>query len=378
MPALCGGIPVCAVAHRASTRSTPIACHSTSRSSLLPFLLAGHGALHGVRAAPRRRGPPLLRGPAGRLHRRRWRDRSAVAGWAGEGAVLASALAGWRRPRCLSRRLCRAGRGGRRPVLAALVAAGQHRAVQHPQRADQGHVPHMAAQPQARVALTGWNSYSRIDAVTGFPRQPGAPLHRLGRLDQTCSAGTAAWRAWRRCATGTARCPSGSSREAATLVIGPGGGSDVLVALASGAPRSRRWSSTRSCSSSCATSARRPGSLYDHPRVRDAPLTRAATSSARPDRPLRRDLPGLRGLLGRRWPRAGSRSPRTTSTRPEAFRAYYDHLTDDGALVIMRWAHRRAAAGGQRGGAAGAGGGGAGGWSWSMEERRHAGQTRPR
>ena len=28
---------------------------------------------------------------------------------------------------------------------------------------------HMAAHPGARVALTGWNAYSRIDAVTGYP-----------------------------------------------------------------------------------------------------------------------------------------------------------------------------------------------------------------
>ena len=27
----------------------------------------------------------------------------------------------------------------------------------------------MAAHPGARVALTGWNAYSRIDAVTGYP-----------------------------------------------------------------------------------------------------------------------------------------------------------------------------------------------------------------
>ncbi len=96
----------------------------------------------------------------------------------------------------------------------------------------------MAARPEAKVALTGWNAYSRIDAVTGFddPTWPGSTSTRTpgptscrwdGRVESVAA-----------CATWYRALPfKVAPRSRETLVIGPGGGSDVLVALAAGSRR---------------------------------------------------------------------------------------------------------------------------------------------
>src|SRR5262249_14986286 len=94
---------------------------------------------------------------------------------------------------------------------------------------------HMAATPGARIALTGWNAYSRIDAVTGFPPPYLARLYS----DSDAWTNILSWdgdvaslgpkREWYRALPFQV-----APQHANTLVIGPGGGSDVLVALAAG------------------------------------------------------------------------------------------------------------------------------------------------
>ena len=82
--------------------------------------------------------------------------------------------------------------------------------------------------------LTGWNSYSRIDAVTGFEPPYLARLY----IDSDAWTNILAWdgdlasvselRTWYRAL------PFRFAPRSKTLVIGPGGGSDVLVALVCG------------------------------------------------------------------------------------------------------------------------------------------------
>ena len=162
---------------------------------------------------------------------------------------------------------------------------GALRSLQHPQRAHQGHVQaHTAAYPGARVALTGWNAYSRIDAVTGYPDS----LARL-YIDSDAWTGLHRWdgdvksvegfRHWFR-----AR-PFSFTPQPKTLVIGPGGGSDVLVALARAASAvTAGRDEPADAALRAPASARGAGHLYDHPRG-DDPLARAATTSAGPTAP---------------------------------------------------------------------------------------------
>src|SRR5206468_7950077 len=93
---------------------------------------------------------------------------------------------------------------------------------------------HMQENSGARLTQTGWNAYSRIDAVEGFPPPNLARLY----IDSDAWTNAQQWdgnvesirnvRDWYRAL------PFRLVSSPETLVIGPGGGSDVLVALGSG------------------------------------------------------------------------------------------------------------------------------------------------
>ena len=97
---------------------------------------------------------------------------------------------------------------------------------------------HMAATPGAKIALTGWNAYSRIDAVTGFESPYLARLY----IDSDAWTNILEWdgdvasvgdmKDWYRALPFKV-----VPEKPKTLIIGPGGGSDVLVALAAGSEK---------------------------------------------------------------------------------------------------------------------------------------------
>jgi hypothetical protein len=277
--------------------------------SCLPFLLAG-SALSMVFA--------LRREHAGRLYFADLMGASlgAVAitfllSWLGaEQAVLAVSLAPAAASALLSKRMRMAAIAVGAVLLTAVAVQGRSGVFSIRSAPTKGMYKHMAAYPGARVALTGWNAYSRIDAVTGYPDS----LARL-YIDSDAWTGLHRWdgdvksvegfRHWFR-----AR-PFSFTPQPKTLVIGPGGGSDVLVALGSGSPRETAGEMNplmlrfvRGVGAGPATSTTTRGG--DN-------LRRAATTS--PDRPH------LRRIFWASWTPAavasgGSRCPRTTSTRP--------------------------------------------------------------
>ena len=81
-------------------------------------------------------------------------------------------------------------------------------------RPTKGLYRHMAATPGSKIALTGWNAYSRIDAVTGFESPYLARLY----IDSDAWTNILEWDGRRRerlgaCGTGTAPCRSSSCRR---------------------------------------------------------------------------------------------------------------------------------------------------------------------
>jgi hypothetical protein len=197
-----------------------------------------------------------------------------------------------------------------------------------------GMYKHMAAHPGARVALTGWNAYSRIDAVTGYPDS----LARL-YIDSDAWTNLHRWngnvksvehfRTWFR-----AR-PFSFTPEASTLVIGPGGGSDVLVALGSGSRQVTAVEMNPLMLRFVRSFGAQAGDLYDHPQV-ETILSEGRNYLSRTDRTF--DVIFL-GFVDS-WAAVASGGLSLSENylyTTEAFRAYYDHLTPDGALTIMRW-----------------------------------------
>ena len=194
---------------------------------------------------------------------------------------------------------------------------------------------HMAETPGTHVTQTGWNAYSRIDAVEGFPPPYLARLY----IDSDAWTNVLAWdgrlesagrlRSWYRAL------PFRFTTHPETLVIGPGGGSDVLVALAAGSRHVTAVELNPLMIRFVRHYGARAGGIYDRPDV-EVVVGEARTFISRTD--WRFDIIFL-GFVDS-WASVASGGLSLAENylyTTQAFRAYYDHLTDDGALVVLRW-----------------------------------------
>ena len=304
-------------------------------ASLLPFLLAGM-ALSMVF--------DLRREQANRLY---FADLLGASGGAlavtfllswlgGENAVLALAIAPFVAAACFSRRVAWVSALGIALVLVAVRADEPTGFFKIKSALAKAMYRHMAANPQAKVTLTGWNAYSRIDVVTGFPAPYLARLYidsdawtNILRWDGRVE-GISDWATWYRALPFKV-----APKEAKTLIIGPGGGSDVLVALAAGSETVTAVEMNPLMLRFVRQFGAEAGNLYDHPRV-EAILSEGRTFIRRTDR--RFDVI-LLGFVDS-WAAVASGGLSLSENHlytVEAFRAYYDHLSPDGILVILRW-----------------------------------------
>lgn len=195
---------------------------------------------------------------------------------------------------------------------------------------------HMAATPGSKIALTGWNAYSRIDAVTGFESPYLARLY----IDSDAWTNILEW-------DGSVASVSGMRDEyralpfrlvpqkPKTLIIGPGGGADVLYALAAGSEKVTAVEMNPLMLHFVRLFGARAGNLYDHPQV-EAILSEGRTFTRRTDRSFDVILMGFVDS----WAAVASGGLSLSENHlytVEAFRDYLDHLTPDGELVILRW-----------------------------------------
>ncbi|HYR85198.1 MAG TPA: hypothetical protein VE422_14030 [Terriglobia bacterium] len=194
---------------------------------------------------------------------------------------------------------------------------------------------HMQETPGARVTQTGWNAYSRIDAVEGFPPPNLARLY----IDSDAWTNAQQWdgridsirymRDWYRAL------PFRLAPGAETLVIGPGGGSDVTVALGSGSRKVTVVEMNPLMLQFVRRYGERAGNLYDRPDV-EVIQSEGRNFISRTDRKYGVIFLGFVDT----WASVASGGLSLSENylyTTEAFQAYYDHLTSDGILVIMRW-----------------------------------------
>jgi hypothetical protein len=189
--------------------------------------------------------------------------------------------------------------------------------------------------PESRVAQTGWNAYSRIDAVEGFASPYLARLY----IDSDAWTSVLEWngdldrvsemRGWYRAL------PFTLFERPETLIIGPGGGSDVLVALAAGSRKVTAVELNPLMVEFVRHYGPRAGDLYARSDV-DVIHSEGRNFISRTDR--RFDVIFL-GFVDS-WASVASGGLSLSENylyTTQAFSGYFDKLTDDGVLVVLRW-----------------------------------------
>jgi SAM-dependent methyltransferase len=192
----------------------------------------------------------------------------------------------------------------------------------------------MDATPGSHIVQTGWNAYSRIDCVEGLPNS----FARL-YIDSDAWTGIRGWDGnlenvqdmkWSYRAL-----PFRLTPNADTLIIGPGGGPDVVAALASGSKKVTAVEMNPLMLKFVRNYGARAGNLYDRPDV-ETILSEGRNFISRTDRKFDIILLGFVDS----WASVASGGLSLSENylyTAEAMRAYYDHLKPDGILVVLRW-----------------------------------------
>jgi predicted membrane-bound spermidine synthase len=193
---------------------------------------------------------------------------------------------------------------------------------------------HISETPGARITQTGWNAYSRIDAVEGFANPYLARLY----IDSDAWTNTLSWDG--RVASLDVRdkyraLPFRFTPNAHTLVIGPGGGSDAVVALGAGSRKVTVVELNPLMLEFVRHYGPAAGNIYNRPDV-EVIQSEGRSFISRTDQKF--DVIFL-GFVDT-WASVASGGLSLSENylyTTQAIKAYYDHLTDDGVLAIMRW-----------------------------------------
>jgi hypothetical protein len=188
--------------------------------------------------------------------------------------------------------------------------------------------------PGAKVTQEGWNAYSRISAVEPIPPPYLARLY----IDSDAWTSVYPWDGRIESATDMRdsyrALPFKFKPGGETLVIGPGGGSDVLAALASG-HRVTAVELNPLMIQFVRHYGDKAGNIYSRPDV-NVVYSEGRNFISRSDKKF--DVIFL-GFVDS-WASVASGGLSLSENylyTAQAFRDYYDHLTDDGVLVILRW-----------------------------------------
>ncbi|HEV8589675.1 MAG TPA: hypothetical protein VGQ72_12420 [Pyrinomonadaceae bacterium] len=192
----------------------------------------------------------------------------------------------------------------------------------------------MDATPGSHIVQTGWNAYSRIDCVEGLP-DSFARLY----IDSDAWTGIRGWDGNLESAQDMKwsyrALPFRLTPQAETLIIGPGGGPDVVAALASGSKKVTAVEMNPLMLRFVRSYGARAGNLYDRPDV-ETVLSEGRNFISRTDRKFDIILLGFVDS----WASVASGGLSLSENylyTAEAMRAYYDHLKPDGILVVLRW-----------------------------------------
>jgi hypothetical protein len=191
----------------------------------------------------------------------------------------------------------------------------------------------MDRHPEAKLTQQGWNAYSRISAVEGV-----TGLARM-YIDSDAWTSVYPWDGKVEDLHGVRESyralPFRFEPNAETLVIGPGGGADIVASLAGGSRRVTACEMNPLMLQFVRHYGAAAGNLYDRPDV-DVVQSEGRNFISRTDKKF--DVIFL-GFVDS-WASVASGGLSLSENylyTTEAFRDYLNHLTDNGMLVILRW-----------------------------------------
>ena len=253
----------------------------------------------------------------------------------GEASLLAAAIAPMLATVLLSRRLKLVAFAG----VALLAVAAVTNESTGLFRVTPGELKAMYKQmrdiPGTHVTQTGWNAYSRIDSVEGLPYPALARFYIDADAWTTAHTWDGNLQSVADMSTWYRALPFTITPHDQTLVIGPGGGADVLAALASGAKKVTAVELNPLMLKFVRHYGARAGNIYNRPDV-DVVQSEGRNFISRTDKTF--DVIFL-GFVDS-WASVASGGLSLSENylyTTQAFKAYYDHLSPDGALVILRW-----------------------------------------
>jgi predicted membrane-bound spermidine synthase len=193
----------------------------------------------------------------------------------------------------------------------------------------------MDEHPGSRVTQTGWNAYSRIDAVEGVAPKFIARLY----IDSDAWTSVMPWdgrlESVHEMRDSYRALPFHFNPGGETLIIGPGGGPDVVAALASGSRKVTAVEMNPLMIQFVRHYGARAGNLYDRPDV-EVIQSEGRNFISRTDRKFDTIFLGFVDS----WASVASGGLSLSENylyTTQAFRAYFDHLKENGVLVILRW-----------------------------------------
>ncbi|MBZ5558682.1 MAG: hypothetical protein LAO77_15530 [Acidobacteriia bacterium] len=253
----------------------------------------------------------------------------------GEASLLVAAVAPMAAAACLSQRLRLIAAGGAVVMAAAAVTNGSTGLFHVIPGTIKAMRRQMEERPGSRIAQTGWNAYSRIDAVEGI----GPPFLARLYIDSDAWTSILPWNGrldeLHELRDSYRALPFRLTPHGETLVIGPGGGSDVLAALASGSRKVTAVELNPLMIQFVRHYGEQAGDIYNRPEV-EIVYSEGRNFISRTDRKFDTIFLGFVDS----WASVASGGLSLSENylyTTQAFRAYYDHLSDDGVLVILRW-----------------------------------------
>jgi hypothetical protein len=195
---------------------------------------------------------------------------------------------------------------------------------------------HMEANPKLHIVFTRWNSYSRIDGVEGLARPHIARIY----IDSDAWTNVVGWDGRTESISEDAKewfryIPFHLEKDPKALIIGPGGGVDVLLSLVAGSKNVTAVELNPIIADFVRQYGEKVGNIYNNHNVNliiDEGRNFISRSSER------YDIISLSFVDS--WASVSSGGLALSENflyTTEAFSEYFEHLTDRGILVFIRW-----------------------------------------